>query len=458
LKRKARNPLAGEDLQRKAGQMLPKENLPAFLLFFSHVKKIRVHKILSLDGGGTWAIIQARVLQDIYGDITGHELLKKFDLVIANSGGALILAALCNNHKLSETVNLFMDENIRKTVFTKLTFWEKISQRRNWLTFLRFISKIGPKYSTERKITGLRNLMPGIADKYLTELPAYVGNPDLQLIIVGFDYHVERAKFFRSQINSRTEFASVDKEIKMLDAVHSSSTAPVNYFDRPAAIRFINNGVENNYNNYFWDGGVSGFNNPVLAGLVEYITNHPQYTPDDVAILSLGTGTKDKPAILNPADKDFNISSSIITPVGRFKAFDDIQKMATSVLGDPPDSSSFIAYSILNPALDNNKLYDKFVRINPVLRPERPDGIHFVVPAAFEPDDGDAFFRLMEMDIDAVTQDDVKLIALLCDKFIAPQNPAVIVPNQVLRRDDAASRIIGFTNYTSAKKAWQKWI
>ena len=40
------------------------------------------YKILSLDGGGSWALIQARILQDIYGDIKGHELLKKFDLVL----------------------------------------------------------------------------------------------------------------------------------------------------------------------------------------------------------------------------------------------------------------------------------------------------------------------------------------------------------------------------------------
>jgi len=42
------------------------------------------HKILSLDGGGSWALIQAKVLHNMYGDITGHELLRKFDMAIAN--------------------------------------------------------------------------------------------------------------------------------------------------------------------------------------------------------------------------------------------------------------------------------------------------------------------------------------------------------------------------------------
>ena len=45
------------------------------------------YKILSLDGGGSWALIQARVLLDMYGDISGHKLLQEFDMVISNSGG-----------------------------------------------------------------------------------------------------------------------------------------------------------------------------------------------------------------------------------------------------------------------------------------------------------------------------------------------------------------------------------
>ncbi len=47
-------------------------------------------KILSLDGGGTWALLQVRALQLIYGpSVKGHEVLKDFDLVAANSGGSI---------------------------------------------------------------------------------------------------------------------------------------------------------------------------------------------------------------------------------------------------------------------------------------------------------------------------------------------------------------------------------
>jgi len=40
------------------------------------------YKILSLDDGGSWALVQARVLIDIYGDTNGHELLHQFDMAI----------------------------------------------------------------------------------------------------------------------------------------------------------------------------------------------------------------------------------------------------------------------------------------------------------------------------------------------------------------------------------------
>ena len=112
------------------------------------------YKILSLDGGGSWALIQARVLLDIYGDIRGHELLRSFDLAIANSGGSLVLACLCNDMKLSEVINVFENEDLRKQVFSPLTFFEKLRSQ-DWLAFLRNKIGIGPKYSAERKLHGL---------------------------------------------------------------------------------------------------------------------------------------------------------------------------------------------------------------------------------------------------------------------------------------------------------------
>jgi patatin-like phospholipase/acyl hydrolase len=53
------------------------------------------YRILSLDGGGAWAIIEARALIGLYGiDTAGHDVLRRFHLVAENSGGSLVLAGL----------------------------------------------------------------------------------------------------------------------------------------------------------------------------------------------------------------------------------------------------------------------------------------------------------------------------------------------------------------------------
>jgi uncharacterized protein len=52
-------------------------------------------RILSLDGGGPWSLIQARTLGRIFSpDMAGRDLLSHFDLVISNSGGAVVIAGL----------------------------------------------------------------------------------------------------------------------------------------------------------------------------------------------------------------------------------------------------------------------------------------------------------------------------------------------------------------------------
>ena len=53
-------------------------------------------RILALDGGGTRAGIIARALAEIYGgDVGGRQILRRFDYAAANSGGSIVLAALC---------------------------------------------------------------------------------------------------------------------------------------------------------------------------------------------------------------------------------------------------------------------------------------------------------------------------------------------------------------------------
>ena len=68
------------------------------------------YKIFSLDGGGSWALIEAHILQNIYGIIKSRELLVEFDRVIANSGGSLELTCLRNDMQFREIISDFKNE------------------------------------------------------------------------------------------------------------------------------------------------------------------------------------------------------------------------------------------------------------------------------------------------------------------------------------------------------------
>jgi len=434
------------------------------------------YKILSLDGGGSWALVQARVLQDIYGDIRGHELLRKFDMVIANSGGSLVLACLCNDMLLSEIVSVFRNERQRKEVFSVLKFWEKFI----WRNIASLVTrKLGPRYHTKRKREGLRKVLTEmdylfkegkitapIVDTQLHKIPTIIKKESLQILIVGYDYFRERVNFFRSNPKSLTDsFGSADFYTTTLGhAIHSSSNAPVNYFDEPAQIATerLTAPEKDIRKAWYWDGGVSGFNNPVLAGLVEAITNDEgERKREDYCILSIGTSTGSR-AVLTDAltstydavriaaeknrDNPFTITSS---KSGFAK---DINKLATSILSDPPDSATFIAYSFLDPALTNNA---NLVRINPCLSPVKNTETGIYEPPEVYNDsknDHRTYRDILDLDMDAVEEKEVEMINDLCDKFIVTDN-SPFLPNQFIR-GNAGGKHLGFGSYQEAKKKW----
>ena len=437
------------------------------------------YKILSLDGGGSWALIQARVLLDMYGDIRGHELLRQFDMVIANSGGSLVLACLCNDMKISEIISVFKDEDKRKQIFSALTFWEKLK----WRNIASIITRaLGPKYSMERKLEGLKRVLKAhdhllaegkittpIVETPLSKLPVIIGKESLQLLIVGFDYFRERVSFFRSNPNSWTDKFSNKKyfSVSLAHAIHSSSNAPVNYFDTSAEIEVeLQNGIDPTKNDrrktWYWDGAVSGFNNPVLAGLIEAMTNN-HAAPQEYCILSVGTGTG-SPAVLT----DYRFSTSdelqaiykinndgqnplaLTDTSGGF--VQDIKKISTSVLGDPPDSATFIAYSILDPSLSNRA---NLVRINPCIKPVKESNGWYGVPPVYKnsPDGEKNFKDLMKLGMDAVKDEEVKLITELCDKFIVTDGSPCMT-NQMIRGDEDSANSLGYSTYKKAKDKW----
>ena len=439
-------------------------------------------KILSLDGGGSWALIQARVLKDIYGDIEGHDLLRKFDLAIANSGGSLVLACLCNNMKLSAVIKVFEDQEKREKIFMKMNLKEKWKHKAGFIR--NFSKKFGPKYNTHAKLSGIYEVMEEadtayrkskendklpinpIVKTFLDEIPGIIGsnynNQMVQLVIVGYDYFRRRGSFFRSRRKSAANrFSPEFLRVTLGDAIHASSNAPVNYFDEPATIKLSAAGGKDTRTTWYWDGAVSGFNNPVLAGLIEAITNG--ISPADCRILALGTGTgqvaiiTDYGTSTNPGLREIyraNLKNKLVITNHGFSFFSDVQEIASSILADPPDSDTYIAYSMMHPDLSQE---GNIVRINPILKPvlDNTTNLYKCPPQYDTSEISRANFQcLLVMDMDAVEQPQVNLITELCDNFIVNDSDAPRMPNQLIR-GDLTTEYLGQPFYAEARARWK---
>jgi len=91
------------------------------------------------------------------------------------------------------------------------------------------------------------------------------------------------------------------------------------------------------------------------------------------------------------------------------------------------------------------------VRINPCLQPELDaESKKFVVPEVYKHKEKD-FIALVEMDMDATENDQVKLIHDLCDKFITEDK--IALPNQLIRGKKDGYHL-GYKTYWEAKAAW----
>jgi len=402
----------------------------------------KYYRILSLDGGGSWAIIQARALYDIYKkefgeDVTGHQVLRKFDYAGANSGGSIVLAALVLDWPLKKIIEFFDTESKREEIFVGLGLFQK-----TFLENLLRIVGIGPKYSTAKKRAGFEKNF-GISGNSLLE-NIYSDNikigPFPDLLITSFDYYRKRAFFCRSDDKSNT-IAGQHNSVSLIDAVHAASNAPVNYFNKPAEILF------GKQKKKAWDGAVGGNNNPVLAIFTEVISNIQRYNPKNlpIAILSIGTSSDFLP-IKGQTPYNSTYSPELIIDPYKPVITKDIKTLATSILQDPPDTASYIVYKMLQYMGKNEG--ENLVRLNPMIQPElkvnpNTNAKEWYLPGA-DPATGksnfitmDQFKALSALDMDAVKQSEVDLINLLCQGWLNS-----IVLNQPIQTDSSLNCLV----------------
>ncbi|HSC46652.1 MAG TPA: patatin-like phospholipase family protein [Gammaproteobacteria bacterium] len=390
------------------------------------------YRILSLDGGGTWALIEVRALIKLYGaDATGHEVLRDFDLVAANSGGSLVLGGLIEDMKLQDLLNCFKDPVKRRSLFPpSLCYGTRL---------LHVLTGLGPKYSTKRKLTSIQTLLPKTGNKPLAAAVAGLrgaGGANLHVLIVGFDYDRCRAVYFRSATAYGTTNLGVGAATRatLAQAIHASTNAPVNYFDAPA--RFPG------HNERYWDGGLTGNNNPVLAAVTEAAVLEQR--PEDVIALSLGTGS-----VFLPMPAPGTALSTYETPRKPTSLVRDLKKLALAILDDPPDAASFHVHVMTGSGSNlPSPAVSRLVRMNPLLSPVRDTEGQWAPPGGMS---GEEFLTLCDLGMDALAQDEVDRIGRLADLWLVDK-----VRNQPIRLNGSTlDAEIGYESFGAARAGWE---
>ena len=400
-------------------------------------------RILSLDGGGSWALIQVRALTRIFervlgksgAEITGHEVLRHFDLAAANSGGTLTLAGLLHNWTLAELLALFNKEENRRKIFAKTDALHR--------HIFRAIAGIGPIYSTAKKRAGLTEIMGAHGGDQIADLPKRVGANYAgrlpHFLFCAHNYDTQRAAFMRSDGESLAASSKRQETLTLIDAVHASANPPVNLFDLPAE-------CGGDDGERYWDGAIAGHNNPVMAAVIETLANAARYNTSraDLNALSLGTGTTTLPLNRRPLTDD---QKALHVEVERPLLFADVKKLALSIMNDPPDTATFNAHMMLDgplPAHDAAAMGGSpILRMNPLIQPA-PDG-----NGGWRLPDGyttQAFRALRDLDMDGVSREDVEIITTFCNRWMADA-----VTNQPVRANTRTFKAeIGHRKFSDA--------
>lgn len=268
----------------------------------------------------------------------------------------------------------------------------------------------------------------------------------LNVVVVTYDFDRDRASMLRSNWASpAASFPRLQRSYVMLaDAVHASSTAPVNWFDMPAQLGQAR----------YWDGAMTGYNNPVLAGVSDAIAQG--VNPRSIAALSIGTSATALPLVSDRLDPKLCRSWA---PTDFLSS---VAKVGKTIISDPPEAHNYLAHLMTGgraptSLLDCPVTRTSIIRMNPLIQPvPSPDfSRELMAPLGWTPDE---FAQLANLDIATTSNEEVDLIKRLCRDWMKD-----IWHNQPIRYGnyppDAGYSVehyweIGHQYYSRAKRDW----
>jgi hypothetical protein len=314
---------------------------------------------------------------------------------------------------------------------------------------------VGAKYRTKQKLSGLEDVLtrsPRIFktkdDKAITDasyalcqIPDKIReNPDNrghspEFLICAFSYDHRRAKFFRSETKNLVTGPQQPDDATLCQAIHASTNAPVNFFVSPARVG----------HRRYWDGAVAALNNPALAAVTEALAKgiHARR----IQVLSLGTGTVSLP----PDDKKNSAEcEGLLQPRPESTLFGDVAELSTSVLDDPPDMATYVAHVVLSSGRllsGLGPMEGPFVRMTPLVRPIQVEPRHWALPKTITKDE---FTRLVGLDLDATSAEDIALLTKLAEAWIAGD-----IANQAIHETSDFEADIGERTFADALQHWR---
>jgi hypothetical protein len=395
-------------------------------------------RILSLDGGGARSLVQILTLMDLYRSggqlLTGHTVLADFDLVVANSGGALVLGGLIKDLRLADIRDFFRPEPLGRTLFAR----DPRSDRR-LARFGRRLTGSAPRYATQAKLDGLRALLngeagePGIGDVTLDGLHTRLRG-STRFIITAFDEERRREILFRSDPDSAAACFGIPAVATLAEAIHASTT-PDGIFDAPAE---VSRGLRCR------DAAVAGTHNPLLTGLAEALAGGVD--PAEIEILSIGTGN----VVLPFATGGEDATGRKLVKQRRIP-----NSAGGRLVDDPSDRHCLLTHFALRQAVPSDPgdpvTTGSFVRLNPLVQPVR-SGDRWLRPAGLAEGDGDAdeFVSLRRLPSYGA---DARDLALL-EKFCALWHCDAVVNQPIRANTDTLACEIGNSRYSEAKARW----
>lgn len=261
--------------------------------------------ILALDGGGIRGIMTLQMLKKLE-DVAGIPCYKLFDMVAGTSTGGIMAGLIASGKTANEIEDLYI--KLVKQVFKK----------KSWAAH-RLLNP--PEYS---KMNYRKILKETVGDLTLKEL---CEKNSIDIMITAKDVIAGEETFFSYFTGNTTAKKYTYEDVLVRAALEATMSAPT-YF--APLERFI-------------DGGVTTYNNPAMAALIESVHYGPsnKYVTDKITLFSFGTGCR--PQFVN--------KGSVSDPKG-LDVYFWLQWIMTEAGDDASDLQNYILRSGLIKGLD----------------------------------------------------------------------------------------------------------